>query len=236
MQTKILILEDDRRILEILAFAVGREGYQIIKASNGPAGIQAAKERLPDLILLDLSTPSSNSGSTMDNFEVCSCLWEGGVTTPILIFIASEEEKENLLSAGAVDFITKPFAMRELSERVHANTWHIAVEQVDKAEPIKRLAFGRLVIDLEQVTVLKDGEPLDLTQREFDLLAFLAKEPGKVFTRKELLHHVWDYTGFLGDIRAVDVNIRRLREKIEDDPANPTVIVTRRGHGYLFAL
>ena len=126
--------------------------------------------------------------------------------------------------------------MRELLERVHANTWHIAVEQVDKAEPIKRLAFGRLVIDLEQVTVLKDGEPLDLTQREFDLLAFLAKEPGKVFTRKELLHHVWDYTGFLGDIRAVDVNIRRLREKIEDDPANPTVIVTRRGHGYLFAL
>ena len=196
MQTKILILEDDRRILEILAFAVGREGYQIIKASNGPAGIQTAKERLPDLIILD---SSSNDGSAMDIVEVCTCLRKECVTAPILALIKAEEEKQGLLSAGAEDFIIKPFAMRELLTRVRANTWHI-------------------------------------TELEFDLLVFLAKEPGKVFKRKDLLYHVWGYTGFTGDVRAVDVSIRRLREKIEDDPANPAVIVTRRGQGYLFAL
>ena len=233
MQTKILILEDDKRILEILAFAVGREGYQIIKASNGPAGIQTAKERLPDLIILD---SSSNDGSAMDIVEVCTCLRKECVTAPILALIKAEEEKQGLLSAGAEDFIIKPFAMRELLERVQANTWHIAAEPVDNTETKECLAFGRIVIDLNQIAALKDDVPLDLTQLEFDLLTFLARHPGKVFTRHELLLHVWGYTGFVGDIRAVDVNIRRLREKIEDDPADPAVIVTRRGRGYLFAL
>lgn len=233
MQTKILILEDDKRILEILAFAVGREGYQIIKANNGPAGIQAAKERLPNLIILD---SSSSEGSAMDIVEVCTCLRKEGVTTPILALIKTEEEKQELLSAGAEDSIIKPFAMWELLERVQTNTWHIAAELADKTETKECLAFGRIVIDLTQIVALKDDVPLDLTQLEFDLLTFLARNPGKVFTRHELLHRVWGYTGFVGGIRAVDVNIRRLREKIEDDPANPTIIVTRRGQGYLFAL
>lgn len=233
MQTKILILEDDKRILEILAFAVGREGYQIIKASNGPAGIQTAKERLPDLIILD---SSSNDGSAMDIVEVCTCLRKECVTAPILALIKAEEEKQGLLSAGAEDFIIKPFAMRELLTRVRANTWHITEEPVNNTEAKECLVFGRIVIDLNQIVALKDDVPLDLTQLEFDLLVFLAKEPGKVFKRKDLLYHVWGYTAFTGDVRAVDVSIRRLREKIEDDPANPAVIVTRRGQGYLFAL
>lgn len=210
MQTKILILEDDRRILEILAFAVGREGYQIIKASNGPAGIQTAKERLPDLIILD---SSSNDGSAMDIVEVCTCLRKECVTAPILALIKAEEEKQGLLSAGAEDFIIKPFAMRELLTRVRANTWHITEEPVNNTEAKECLVFGRIVIDLNQIVALKDDVPLDLTQLEFDLLVFLAKEPGKVFKRKDLLYHVWGYTGFTGDVRAVDVSIRRLGKK-----------------------
>ena len=126
--------------------------------------------------------------------------------------------------------------MRELLTRVRANTWHITEEPVNNTEAKECLVFGRIVIDLNQIVALKDDVPLDLTQLEFDLLVFLAKEPGKVFKRKDLLYHVWGYTGFTGDVRAVDVSIRRLREKIEDDPANPAVIVTRRGQGYLFAL
>lgn len=233
MQPKILILEDDKRVLEILAFAVGREGYQIIKASNGPAGIQAAKERLPDLIILD---SSSNDSSAMDIVEVYTCLRKEGITVSILVLIKEEEEKQELFSAGAEDFIIKPFAMRDLLRRVQANTWHIAADLSDNTESKERLDFGRIIIALDQVIALKDNVPLDLTQLEFDLLAFLAKHPGKVFTRHELLLHVWGYTVFVGDIRAVDVTIRRLREKIEDDPASPTAIVTRRGRGYLFAL
>ena len=163
MQTKILILEDDKRILEILAFAVGREGYQIIKASNGPAGIQTAKERLPDLIILD---SSSNDGSAMDIVEVCTCLRKECVTAPILALIKAEEEKQGLLSAGAEDFIIKPFAMRELLTRVRANTWHITEEPVNNTEAKECLVFGRIVIDLNQIVALKDDVPLDLTQLE----------------------------------------------------------------------
>ena len=233
LQTKILILDDDKRILEILAFAVGREGYQIIKASNGPVGIQAAKERLPDLIILD---SSSNDDSATDIVEVCACLRTEGVTASILVLIKAEEEEQALRSAGAEDFIIKPFAMRDLLKRVRANTWHITADQLDNTESKERLVFDRIIIDLAQIIALKDNVPLDLTQLEFDLLAFLARHPGKVFSRHELLLHVWGYASYVGDIRAVDVSIRRLREKIEDDPASPAVIITRRGRGYLFAL
>lgn len=171
----------------------------------------------------------------MDNFEVCSCLREEDVAAPILVLIKAEEEKQEFLNAGSVDCIIKPFTMRELLGGVRTNTRHIAVG-ADRSESSKRLDFGRIVIDLDQIVALKDDKPLDLTQREFDLLAFLAKDPGKVFTREELLYHVWDYTVFVGDLHSVDVSIRRLREKIEDDPAKPTVILTRRGCGYLFVI
>lgn len=233
---KILIVEDTKRVLDILAFAVGREGYQIIKARDGLTGIFLAKEQMPDLIILDLDSPLSKEISALDTFEVCCDLREEGIAAPILVLIKEEKQKEVMLRAGADDFIIKPFAMQELLGRIQANTWHIGAAPSGKPDILKRLVFGRIIIDLEQIVALKDDEPLDLTQLEFDLLAFLARQPGKVYTRHELLHHVWGYTGFVGDIRAVDVSIRRLREKIEDDPAKPAVIVTRRGCGYLFAI
>lgn len=149
----------------------------------------------------------------MDIVEVCACLRKEGVTVSILALIKAEKEKQELLRAGAEDFIIKPFATRALLRRVQANTWHIAADLADNTESRERLDFGRIIINLDQVIALKDNVPLDLTQLKFDLLAFLAKHPGKVFTRHELLLHVWGYTGFVGDIRAVDVSIRRLREK-----------------------
>ena len=123
--------------------------------------------------------------------------------------------------------------MRELLAKIRVNTWHL--EGVSSTDTARLQVLGRIVIDPEQVKIMKDGIVLDLTQREFDLVSFLAKDPGKVYTREDLMHHVWEYTGFVGDVRAVDVSIRRLREKIEDDPANPTIIITKRGRGYYLA-
>jgi two-component system response regulator VicR len=157
------------------------------------------------------------------------------VSAPILALSPSEEDGQNTIDAGADEFIKKPFAMRELLVRVRVNTWHLESPSVGRAGASRRQILGRIVIDPDEVVVLKDGEILDLSQREFDLISFLAEEPGKVFTREEILRQVWDYSSYLGDVRAVDVSIRRLREKIEDDPANPTIIVTRRGRGYVFA-
>ena len=153
---------------------------------------------------------------------------------------AREEEADKVLGLelGADDYITKPFAMRELLARVKANIRRVAMApaQLPQAgsEPGKRLDLGRVVVDLEGATVYKDGRALELTQREYDLICFLASQPGKVFSREALMEHVWNYEGYVGDVRAVDVAVRRLREKIEDDPASPKFILTKRGMGYLF--
>lgn len=142
------------------------------------------------------------------------------------------------LELGADDYITKPFGMRELLARVKANIRRSAMapaqgEQAQAASG-NRLELGRVVVDQEKATVYKDGNPLELTQREYDLICYLASQPGKVFSREALMEHVWNYEGYVGDVRAVDVAVRRLREKIEDDPASPKFIVTKRGMGYLF--
>jgi len=230
MSKRILIVEDEKNIVDILNFNLVKEGYSTMEAYDGQAGLQLALEQDPDLILLDLMLPK------MDGFEVCKTLREQGRTTPVIMLTAREEETDKVLGLelGADDYITKPFSMRELLARVKANIRRS--DMVPAAAPSKEgnLRFGRLVIDTDKLTVSKDGVLLDLTQREYELITFLASNPGQVYSREALMEHVWNYGGYVGDVRAVDVAVRRLREKVEDDPANPKFIVTRRGLGYLF--
>ena len=232
MGKRILIVEDEENIVDILAFNLKREGYEPIEAMDGALGLQLALEKDPDLILLDLMLPG------MDGFEVCRRLREAGRTTPVIMLTAREEETDKVmgLELGADDYITKPFSMRELLARVKANIRRsdMTPPPAPPAESTSKLDLGRVVVDTELLTVYKDGTALDLTQREYELIKFLASQPGKVFSREALMEHVWNYDGYVGDVRAVDVAVRRLREKIEDDPASPAFIVTRRGLGYLF--
>ena len=233
MRKKVLIIENDKKILDILAFALGREGYQVNKASSRIDALLIG-EHTPDLVILDMPSVQSEA-AVLDNIEACRLLRDKGVIAPVLALIGAESEVEDLSAAGIDDVLIKPFVMRELLAKVMANTWHIGTHSIAAAGPSKQIVLGRVVIFPDQVIVLKDGEPLDLSQREFDLLLFLAKKPGKVFSREELLRDVWDYTSFIGDPRNVDVSIRRLREKIEDDPGNPAIILTRRGRGYFLS-
>lgn len=229
--SKILIVEDEKSIVDILRFNLMKEGYETLEAFDGPQGLQLALETDPDLILLDLMLPG------LDGFQVCKSLREQGKATPVLIITAREEEQDKVmgLEIGADDYITKPFSMRELMARVKANirrAYFLPQSRVKEGEAL--LSFDRLVIDRKGVSVRKDGEALELTQREFELLCYLAAHPGTVFSRQELMESVWNYEGYVGDVRGVDVAVRRLREKLEDDPAQPSFIITRRGLGYYF--
>ena len=172
----------------------------------------------------------------MNGFEVCKTIRDKGRSTPVLIITAREAEKDKILGLdlGADDYITKPFSIRELMARVKANIRRVAMVQSAEPPAENRLDFGRLVIDKGAGFATKDGENLELTQREFELLTYLASNAGKVFSRQELMERVWNYEGYVGDVRGVDVAIRRLREKLEDNPAQPKYIITRRGAGYYF--
>ena len=235
MGKTVLIVEDEQNIVDILSFNLEREGYDTLEAYDGNTGLQLALEQNPDLVLLDLMLPG------MDGFEVCRRIRETGSAVPILMLTAREEETDKVLGLelGADDYITKPFGMRELLARVKANIRRSAMAPVqgEQAQPASgnKLELGRVTVDQEKATVYKDGNPLELTQREYDLICYLASQPGKVFSREALMEHVWNYEGYVGDVRAVDVAVRRLREQIEDDPASPKFIVTKRGMGYLFA-
>ena len=230
MSKRVLIVEDEKNIVDILSFNLVREGYETLEAFDGQTGLQLALEQNPDLILLDLMLPK------MNGFDVCKAIRAQNRSAPIIMLTAREEETDKVLGLelGADDYITKPFSMRELLARVKANirrTEMLTAPAPAKAAPA---AAGRIAIDSDQMVVFKDGAPLDLTQREYELVKFLASQPGKVFSREALMEHVWNYEGYVGDVRAVDVAIRRLREKVEDDPASPQFILTRRGQGYLF--
>lgn len=227
---KVLIVEDEKNIVDILRFNLMKEGYETLEATDGATGLTLALEKNPDLILLDLMLP------VMNGFEVCRTLRDKGRNTPVLILTARESENDKILGLdlGADDYITKPFSIRELMARVKANIRRVSMLQAAEASPHSRLDFGRLVIDKSASSATKDGEGLELTQREFDLLTYLASNAGKVFSRQELMERVWNYEGYVGDVRAVDVAIRRLREKLEDNPAQPKYIITRRGVGYCF--
>lgn len=235
-QQTVLIVEDEKNIVDILRFNLQKEGYATLEAFDGVTGLRLALDENPDLILLDLMLPE------MNGFEVCKLLRDKGRSTPVLIITAREEEKDKILGLdlGADDYITKPFSIRELMARVKANIRRVAMVSQAQPEPkgealtFGRLTFGRLSIDREKSSVTKDGEDLELTPREFELLSYLAVHAGKVFSRQELMERVWNYEGYVGDVRGVDVAIRRLREKVEDDPAQPKYIITRRGAGYFF--
>ncbi len=229
MGKKILVVEDEKNIVDILVFNLKRDGYETLSAMDGALGLQMALEEDPDLVLLDLMLPG------MDGFEVCRRIRQAGRTTPVIMLTAREEESDKImgLDLGADDYITKPFSMRELLARVKAN-----IRRTDMiaapAAPSAVKTLGRIAVDTQNMTVAKDGTLLELTQREYELVRLLSAHPGQVFSREALMEQVWNYEGYVGDVRAVDVAIRRLREKLEDDPAEPKFILTRRGMGYVF--
>ena len=232
MEKKILVVEDEKAIADILEFNLKKEGYNVTCAYDGEDGLNKAKDINPDLILLDVMLPK------LDGFEVCKSVRKFS-NVPIIMVTAREEEVDKVLGLelGADDYITKPFSMRELMARVKANVrrgFAPTEESAQAAGDENKIVFGNIVINLKSLDLKKNGEHVELTPREFDLIRFLATQPNQVFSREELMEKVWQYD-YYGDLRTVDVTVRRLREKIEDDPANPVRIVTRRGAGYMFA-
>ena len=232
MKQRILVVEDETAIASVLDALLTEAGYEVTLATDGVQGLQAFHRQSFSLILLDLMLPK------MNGFEVCKRLRDQGRSTPVIIITAREAEKDKILGLdlGADDYITKPFSIRELMARVKANIRRAAMapQTPAPAPEGEALRFGRLVIQKGEATATKDGADLELTPREFELLAYLAAHAGRVFSRQELMERVWNYEGYVGDVRAVDVAIRRLREKVEDDPAQPKYIITRRGAGYYF--
>ena len=227
MSKTVLIVEDERPIVEILKFNLKREGYEVLEALDGKTGLELGRTKDPDLILLDVMLPE------MNGFDVCAALRDSGSAVPIIMLTAREEESDKVfgLESGADDYMTKPFSMRELLARVKANIRRRSLDAGLRGPSENLLRQGQLVVDLAAVTVTKAGTPIDVTQKEFDLLSCLLQAPGKVFSREELMGKVWNYDYF-GDMRTVDVTVRRLREKIEDDPGEPRYIRTKRGAGY----
>ena len=227
---KILIVEDERAIVEILKFNLAREGYETLEALDGEAGLQLGLTGDPDLILLDVMLPK------MNGFDICAKLRDAGSTVPIIMLTAREEETDKVfgLEAGADDYMTKPFSMRELLARVRANIRRRSLDLNARKSVGKLIEAKGLTIDPATFSVMRNGQAVDLTQKDYDLLLYLIQERGVVFSREDLMQKVWNYD-YYGDMRTVDVTVRRLREKIEDDPGKPTRILTRRGAGYYFS-
>lgn len=227
MKNTILIIEDEKPISDIVKFNLEREGYDIITAFDGLDGYQKGIQENVDLILLDIMLPS------MNGFDVCRHIREKS-SVPIIMVTAKEEEVDKILGLelGADDYITKPFSLRELIARVKANIRRTSMPNNNFAES-DLIQHKNLVIDTSKYSVTKNDTVLELTVREYELLKFLAVQPNQVFSREQLLKQVWGYE-YYGDIRTVDVTIRRLREKLEDDASNPTYILTKRGVGYFF--
>jgi len=235
---RVLVIEDEVRLAATLQDLLELEGNTADVRHDGESCLDDALTGIYDVILLDVMLPK------LDGFTVLRELKETELTrhVPVIMLTAREEETDKVLGLelGADDYITKPFSMRELLARVKANIRRNEMVSAAAAGAPSaggnRLELGRIVIDLDLMVAYKDGKTLELTQREYELLKYLASEPGKVSSREALMEHVWNYEGYVGDVRAVDVAVRRLREKVEDDPAQPQFIVTRRGLGYLFSV
>jgi two-component system alkaline phosphatase synthesis response regulator PhoP len=228
MPGTIAIVEDEANIVELVKYNLDREGYRTISANNGRRGLELVKQELPDLVILDLMLPE------LDGISVCKQLRSDAQTKaiPIIILTAKSEEADRVLGLemGADDYVTKPFSPRELVARVRAVLRRSG--SVEEEEP-EVLENGMIRIDLRQHLVKVRGVEVDLTPKEFDFLKLLLLNPGRAFTREFLLEHLWGYEYF-GDTRTVDVHVRRLRQKIENDPANPEYLETVRGVGYRF--
>ena len=226
MAKNILIVEDEKPISDIVRFNLEKEGYKVLVAYDGEDGVNKALTLNPDLVLLDVMLPK------LDGFQVCRKI-RASSSVPILMLTAKEEEVDKVLGLemGADDYITKPFGMRELLARVKANLRRTESGSGSTLEGI--FTTGRIVIDFSKYEVRKNDTVIELTSREFELLKFLALQAEQVFTREQLLKQVWGYE-YYGDIRTVDVTVRRLREKVEDNSAEPEYIMTKRGVGYYF--
>lgn len=228
MNKKILVVDDEQPIADILKFNLTKEGYQVYCAYDGNEALEMVEEVKPDLILLDIMLPQK------DGLEVCREVRKK-YDMPIIILTAKDSEIDKVLGLelGADDYVTKPFSSREMLARIKANLrrHQQILNQSANNEEKNEIEVGCLVIYPDAYIVSKRGEKIELTQREFELLYYLAQHLGQVMTREHLLQTVWGYD-YYGDVRTVDVTVRRLREKIEDNPSHPTWIVTRRGVGY----
>ena len=233
----ILVVDDEQPIIDVLVCNLQREGYTTLEATDGEMGFDIAQEKRPDLILLDIMLPK------MDGLSVCKRI-KNSFNVPIIMLTAKDGEIDKILGLelGADDYITKPFSVRELIARVKANLRKFEVvsnnvtsemQKEDKKKDSK-IAVGDLELDLDKFEVKVRGEIIDLTLREFEVLKFLASQPEQVITRETLLEKVWGYE-YYGDIRTVDVTVRRIREKIEKDTSAPKILITKRGVGYYIA-
>ena len=247
----ILIVDDEKMILNLLSCNLLKEGYNVVEATDGVEAIEVAQEKKPDLILLDIMLPK------LDGLTVCKRI-KNMMNVPILMVTAKDEELDKIvgLELGADDYITKPFSIRELLARVKANLRKADVmaniqqeeKEISKKQEetngkeeetveLKRtniINVGAITLDLDRFEVMVNNRVVDLTLREFEVLKFLASDPGQVITRETLLEKVWGYE-YYGDIRTVDVTVRRIREKIEKDTSNPKILITKRGVGYYIA-
>ena len=231
----ILIVDDEEPIREILVYNLKKEGYNVIEASDGITALNIALEKYPDLILLDIMLPK------MDGLSVCKRI-KNSYNVPILMLTAKDSEIDKILGLelGADDYITKPFSVRELIARVKANLRKVEnmvapkVENDYNKKKDNKIIVNDLELDLDKFEVKIRGEIIDLTVREFEVIKFLASQPGQVVTRETLLEKVWGYE-YYGDIRTVDVTVRRIREKIEKDTSSPKILITKRGVGYYIA-
>jgi len=232
MTEKILIVEDEPTLQETLAYNLTRQGYQVETAADGRIAIDKAREIQPDLIVLDIMLP------VLDGFEVCRILRQE-MSVPILILTARDEEIDRVigLEMGADDYLTKPFSMREFLARVKAQLRRVRLvreEMQKETSPLKEiLSFKNLTLDLSRREVIFNEKPLAMKPKEYDLLLFLARHRGQALSRELILERVWGWD-FSGGSRTVDVHVRWLREKIEENPAEPSRIVTVRGSGYRF--
>ena len=223
---KILIVEDDHNLLTTLKYNLQKDGYDVITAIDGAEAVETTRKEKPDLIILDIMLPKING------FEVCRILRKDMIV-PILMLTAKTEETDKVvgLEIGADDYMTKPFSMRELLARVRAMLRRAKLTESMPTDAKTILKINDLEIDTARHRVLLRNAAIGLTSKEFDLLAFLARNIGLVFNRDQLLEKVWGYD-YAGDTRTVDVHIRWLRQKIESNPKNPEYLITVRGTGY----
>lgn len=230
----VLIVDDEKPIVDILDYNLKKEGYETLIANDGLEAVNVALDKRPNIILLDIMLPK------MDGLTVCKKV-RTALNIPIIMLTAKEEEIDKILGLelGADDYVTKPFSVRELIARIKANLrkYEMSQDVVNDSESKdneRKLTIGDLQLDLDKFEVKVRGKKVDLTVREFEVLRYLANQPGQVVSRELLLEKVWGYEYF-GDIRTVDVTVRRIREKIENDTTDPKILVTKRGIGYYIA-